>query len=361
MVPSRSRKTAGRGALESGTLHPDREKPGPDRSFHHVWRDFCHATMIRWAAPEKARTAVRFFLDDGAARRDRSCAKRIRGSENGDDRKADRGGDVHRAGIVADEEMALRKQGGKIGDRSFSSEVDGRLPHPGGDRIRDGCLGSRSEQDHVGIVLCLKTTCEFGESRRWPAFRGAVRGSRADGHAEYMRSGTGFRQKLLSTAALHFGNSQSNETFIGKRIHPSRAAKKLKIEELLVRGNFAGFRDGHRLGEEKAAAIASVSDAFRNIRAPDKPGGVKRVLQQEGDIEFLRAKFVRQPLASGNAGVDAVRVVVDELIADSLVAVDVRDVGPGQNRDLRTGESCTNYTQRRQRHDRIADPVRGTN
>src|SRR6266850_108744 len=135
MVPSRSTKTAGRGALESGTLHPDRGKPGPDRSFRHVWRNFRHATMIRWAPPKKARAAVRFFLDDRVARRDRSRAKRIRGPEYGDDGKSDRGGNVHRAGIVADEEMALREQGGKIGDRRFPGEIDGWLPHPGGDGV----------------------------------------------------------------------------------------------------------------------------------------------------------------------------------------------------------------------------------
>src|SRR5229473_1550457 len=127
MVPSRSRKTAGRGAQESGTLHLNRGKPGPDRGLHQARRDFRHATMIRWAAPEKARAAVRFFLDDRAARRDRSCGQRIRGPEYGDDGKSDRGSDVHRAGIVADEEMALRQQGGKIGDRSFSGEIDGWL------------------------------------------------------------------------------------------------------------------------------------------------------------------------------------------------------------------------------------------
>src|ERR1700674_334105 len=108
MVPSRSRKAAGRGGPESGTLHLNRGKPGPDRCFHHVRRDLCHAAMICWATPEKAGTAVRFFLDDGAMRRDRSCAERIRGPENGDNRKSDRAGYVHRARIVADEEMALQ-------------------------------------------------------------------------------------------------------------------------------------------------------------------------------------------------------------------------------------------------------------
>ena len=90
--------------------------------------------MIGWAAPEKARTAVRFFLDDRAARRDRSCAQRIRGPEYGDDGKSDPGSDVHRAGIVADEQVALRQQGGKIGDRGFPGEIDSWHPHFGGDR-----------------------------------------------------------------------------------------------------------------------------------------------------------------------------------------------------------------------------------
>jgi hypothetical protein len=48
-------------------------------------------------------------LHDGATRRDWSRAERIRGPENGDDRKSDCGGHVHRAGIVANEELALRQ------------------------------------------------------------------------------------------------------------------------------------------------------------------------------------------------------------------------------------------------------------
>ena len=91
--------------------------------------------MIGWAAPEKTWAAVRFFLDDGTARRNWSCAKRIRGPENGDYWKSDRSSNVHRAGIVADEQVALRQQGGKIGDRGFPGEIDRSLPHFGGDRV----------------------------------------------------------------------------------------------------------------------------------------------------------------------------------------------------------------------------------
>src|ERR1700687_3092876 len=175
MVPSRSRKTAGRGAVESGTLHLDGKKQGPDRGFHHVWCDSYHATMIGWTAPEKAWAAVRFFLDDRGARCNWCCTKRIRRSEDSNNRKSNSSSDVHRAGIVADKQAALRQQGGKIGNRGFSGEIDRWRAHFGGDRVCDGCFSSSSEQDHVGIVLRLKTVCEFGESWRRPAFRGAVR------------------------------------------------------------------------------------------------------------------------------------------------------------------------------------------
>jgi hypothetical protein len=66
--------------------------------------------MIRRAAAEKTRAAVRFFLHDAAARRDGRRAEGIGRSEDSDDGKTYGGGDVHGAGVIADEQMALRKK-----------------------------------------------------------------------------------------------------------------------------------------------------------------------------------------------------------------------------------------------------------
>jgi hypothetical protein len=63
--------------------------------------------MIGGAAAKEAGAAVGLLLDDGDARRDRGGAFGIGGTEDRDDRKTDGGGDVHRAGIVSEEEMAL--------------------------------------------------------------------------------------------------------------------------------------------------------------------------------------------------------------------------------------------------------------
>jgi hypothetical protein len=66
--------------------------------------------MISWAAAKETGAAIGFLLDDGETRSDRGGAVGIGGAEDGDDREADGGGDVHRAGIVAEEEMALGEE-----------------------------------------------------------------------------------------------------------------------------------------------------------------------------------------------------------------------------------------------------------
>ena len=122
MVPSRSRKTAGRRGVdaESDRTHLRGREPGAGGGFDSVRRDARHAAMIGGAAAQEAWTAVGLFLNDGAARGDRRGAVRIGGTKYGDHRQADGGGDVHRAGIVADEEMALREECREVGDGGLS-------------------------------------------------------------------------------------------------------------------------------------------------------------------------------------------------------------------------------------------------
>ena len=67
-----------------------------------------HASVIRGAAAQKTRTAIRLFLNDAASRRDRSGAEGIRGPKDSDDGEADSRGNVHRARVVANEKVALR-------------------------------------------------------------------------------------------------------------------------------------------------------------------------------------------------------------------------------------------------------------
>src|SRR6266849_419125 len=135
MVPSRSMKTAGCKARSSSTLCLDLEQPRFRSSLDHLRGDFHHATMVGRATAEKAGTAVRFFLNDITAWSHGSSTVWIGGAKHGDHRQTDGGSDVHRSGIVADEEMTLGEQSRQFGDGRFPGEVDGRLTHFGSDGV----------------------------------------------------------------------------------------------------------------------------------------------------------------------------------------------------------------------------------
>src|SRR5215469_2067301 len=107
MVPSRSRNTAGRKLGGSGTLSLHYREPRFHGCFHHFRGDGSHTAMIRWAVTEKTRAAIRFLLNDCAARSHRSCAVRIRGAKHGDYRQTYPGSHVHRSRIVAYEKVTL--------------------------------------------------------------------------------------------------------------------------------------------------------------------------------------------------------------------------------------------------------------
>src|SRR5579863_1089447 len=92
--------------------------------------------MIGGAAAEEAGAAVGLLLDDGEARGDGGRTFGIGGAENGDDWETNGGGYVHGAGVVAEEEVALREERREIGDGGFAGEVDGGALEFGGDGDR---------------------------------------------------------------------------------------------------------------------------------------------------------------------------------------------------------------------------------
>lgn len=64
--------------------------------------------MVRGAAAEEAGTAVGLLLDESREGRYGRGSFGVGGAEDRDDRQANGCGDVHCAGIISQEEMALR-------------------------------------------------------------------------------------------------------------------------------------------------------------------------------------------------------------------------------------------------------------
>lgn len=171
MVPSRSRKTAGRNALVSDRTRLHRRNPLPSGRFDSVGRNARHAPVIRGAAAQKTWTAVWFFLNDAASRRYRGCAERIGWSEDGNDGETHCGGDVHGARVVPNKQMTSREKRGQVTYGRFPGEIDRRAAHARRNRRRNGRFGGRTEQNYFGTWLHLKPIREFCKSIRRPAFR----------------------------------------------------------------------------------------------------------------------------------------------------------------------------------------------
>jgi len=69
--------------------------------------------VIGWDSGAGAGAAVGFHLDDGAAGGDWSGALGVGGAKDSDDREANGGGYVHRAGVVADERWHWERSAGR--------------------------------------------------------------------------------------------------------------------------------------------------------------------------------------------------------------------------------------------------------
>lgn len=137
--------------FQDNTLGWEDLEPRIHRGLDHVGSDLFHAAMIGGTAAEEARAAIGLLLDDGKTWRDRGGAFGIGGTEDGDDRKADGGGYVHGAGIVAEEEVALGKKRGEIGDDGFAGEIDRGALQFGGDGGGDWEFARSAEEDDVSV------------------------------------------------------------------------------------------------------------------------------------------------------------------------------------------------------------------
>jgi hypothetical protein len=128
-----------------------------------------------------------------------------------------------------------------------------------------------------------------------------------------------------------------------------------------MRRDFARLGNGNRFRQEETAAIACIADPLANACAPGEPRSIESILQQKRHVEFLSAQFRGQPFAAEDSRVFRPRIIRDELIADFLLAINISDVRPRKNRNFRLREMAAHGSQRRQRHNCIAHPVRRAN
>ena len=211
MVPSRSRKTAGRDNATSGRTHlranasTRLRKPRMRRRRHTLRRYARHAPMIRRTSPQKTRRTVRLLLHDRALRRHRRRPVRVGRPKNRHDRQSHRRRNVHRPRIIPNKKLASRKQRRQFRNRSLPRQID-RLPfHPRNDRVRNRRLPRRPKQNNLRARLAHQSVRHLGKSFRQPAFRRSIRSPRPNRHAQ---------RAPVVRARLHTGRDQ----FVFRRV-----------------------------------------------------------------------------------------------------------------------------------------------
>ena len=317
--------------------------------------------MVGWATLEKTGAAIGFLLNDGKTSGDGRSAVGIGGAEDRDSGEANGSSDVHGAGIVTEEKMALGEESGEISNGGFAGEVDGLAGHACDDGAGDGKFARSAEEDDIGVAFGEETIGKVGEAIRWPAFGGAVGSARANGEAEHVGTSASGEQEIIGGKFLRIGHLQGDVIYLGESVEPTGATQQFKVIKLFVGGDFTGLGNGDGIGKEKAAAVACVADALRDLRAPGKPCGVEGVLEKKSNIEFPGAKLPSKLIAATHTFVNATRIVGDEFVADDLIAVNVGNIGTRNDGNGRLREFLTNDAKSWEGHDGVADPVRGAN
>src|SRR5882724_3301944 len=214
MVPSRSRKTAGRNDAASARSHLRGTQPATRRRLDSLWLDIGHATVIDRTAPQKTWTAVRLFLYNRAVWSDRRGAVRICRSKNCHNRQANCGGDVHRSRIIAHKKLATRQQRRKISNRRFAHQANRRAGYSSRHHVRYLLLRSRTEENYIRIRVAAITVYEISETFRRPTLRGAIRRPRSDGDARNVTAPPRGCQSLFRALPQPFCNFELHMTFV---------------------------------------------------------------------------------------------------------------------------------------------------
>src|SRR6266853_1472602 len=248
MVPSRSRKTAGRRDVTSARSHLRGTKPATRCRLDSLWLDAGHATVVDRAAPQKTRTAVRLFLYDGASGSNRGGAVRIGRTENCHDRQSNCGGNVHRSRIVADEKLAARKQCREIGNRRFANQSNHRAEYSSRDSVRYLLLRCRTEKNHIRICTPPVTVYEISEALRRPTLCGAIGCARSDGDARDVTARPRGRQNFFRALPQPFCNFELHRMFVRQCVDPAGAPQQFQIIKLFVRLYFAALWHPNSLG-----------------------------------------------------------------------------------------------------------------
>src|SRR5690242_1796921 len=258
MVPSRSRKTAGRKALGSGkALTPHARAfeaiAGPKQNLRRrkdaFDRNARHATMVDGTFAQKAWTALHRFANQRELRGHGPGAFGIRGTEYADHRDTYRPRHVHRPRIIADKQTTGGEQRRKFADGCRANEIEYAIAHRAGDARGHAALLSSAAKYHVCIKRADQPVGKLRVAFRIPALGGTI--SRAGGEGDAYRISPHPRGKktLQRFLPVLLGDCDADLIDSGQAREPAGAAKQFEIVVGFVCRSLTFCRKGNGFGQ----------------------------------------------------------------------------------------------------------------
>src|SRR6267154_1966136 len=154
-----------------------------------------------------------------AGRNDAASARsHLRGTQQATrrrlDSQADSSGDVHRSRIIAHKKLATREQRREISNRRFAHQANRRTGYFSRNGVRYLLLRSRTEENYIRIRVAAVTVYEISETFRRPTLRGTIGRARSDGDARNLTVGARGRQRFFRPQPRAFSDLELHMMFV---------------------------------------------------------------------------------------------------------------------------------------------------
>src|SRR5262249_3944939 len=141
--------------------------------------------------------------------------------------------------------------------------------------------------------------------------------------------------------------------------HGSRRARRLGEADVLPRlmlAHVIGVPEDAR--QERAPELTRIADALGDSGLKQRPRRAEARGQAYRAVDLQRTKLSGQAMASLAPGVSAARVLGDDPVHLREDPVQLRHPGPREDEELRLRKRRAEGSDRGERHDDVADPVR---
>ena len=226
------------------------------------------------------------------ALRDRRRLGPVGRAEHRDERRAERGGEVHRARVVGEQQPQLAQHADELGERRLAAQHARGTAELRRDRLGERPLGGRADDRDLRAAAARHERRRGGEALGRPALGGAVGGAGVDADP-----GPGRAEQRAPALRPRF---RAGERGVGRPRH--REPQALEHRPIVVHLASAPEARAHaaRARQERAARVGRIAPALRDARPPERERARERVRQQQPDVVARRGSPRRRRACRGS-------------------------------------------------------------